>query len=74
VSVTEVVDRFGTVALLRLLLLVTVFVVLHLARLPLVWVARALEVCMSRVDRAVVAGVSGPRPHRPNRPHPDPRR
>jgi hypothetical protein len=69
-SVSEVLDRFGTAALLRFLVLVLVFVVLHLARMPLLLVARVLEAGMSRVDSVMVAGVSrptGPGWHNPRR-------
>jgi hypothetical protein len=53
------------VTLLRFLAAVALFVTLHLIRIPLVLVARALEVAMRRVDTAIVTSVSTPatRPH-----------
>ncbi len=46
----DVLERFGTVALLRFAAAVALFLVLHLVRIPLVLVARVLEGVMSRVD------------------------
>ena len=60
-SAFEVVQRYGTWALLRFVLALLAFVALHLVRLPLLWVARVLEVCMRRIDGFVVAGLP-PRP------------
>jgi hypothetical protein len=57
-SAMEVLEKFGTWALLKFVVALLVFVALHLVRLPLVWLARALEFGMSRVDRLVTAGVS----------------
>lgn len=60
-SAFEVVGRYGTWALLRFVSVLVVFVVLHLLRLPLLALARVLEVCMRRIDGLVVAGLP-PRP------------
>ncbi len=60
-SAFEVLQRYGTWALLRFVLALLVFVVLHLVRLPLLLAARLLEVCMRRVDGLVVSGLP-PRP------------
>lgn len=60
-SAFEVVQRYGTWALLRFVLALLVFVVVHLVRLPLLWVVRVLEVFMRRIDGFVVAGLP-PRP------------
>lgn len=49
-SAFDVLDRFGTGALLRFLLAVAVFVTLHLLRLPMLLLARLLEVGMRRID------------------------
>jgi hypothetical protein len=60
-SAFEVLQRYGTWALLRFVLALLVFLALHLVRLPLLAAARVLEVCMRRVDGLVVAGLP-PRP------------
>jgi len=49
-SAFEVLERYGTTALLRFLGAVAVFVALHLLRLPFLLLARLLEVGMCRVD------------------------
>ncbi|MPZ86310.1 MAG: hypothetical protein GEV28_40455 [Actinophytocola sp.] len=60
-SAFEVVQRYGTWALLRFVVALVVFVALHLVRQPLLWAARVLEVFMRRIDGFVVAGLP-PRP------------
>jgi len=57
-SASEVLTRFGTWALLRFVLALLVFVVLHLLRLPVLLVVAVLNGAMSRVDKAVTAAVS----------------
>jgi hypothetical protein len=57
-SAWEVLVRFGTVRLLGFLLALLLFVALHLARLPLLLIARLLEAAMSRVDHAITAAVT----------------
>jgi hypothetical protein len=57
-SAVDVLDRFGTWALLRFVTVLLLFLTLHLARLPLVAVARLLEIGMRLVDRAMVTGLS----------------
>lgn len=57
-SAWDVLARFGTVKLLGFVVALLVFVALHLARLPLLLVARLLEAAMSRVDHAITAAVS----------------
>lgn len=49
-SAFDVLDRYGTAALLRFLGAVALFVALHLLRLPFVLLARLLEAGMGRVD------------------------
>lgn len=49
-SAFDVLDRYGTGALVRFLGAVALFVALHLLRLPFVLLARLLEVGMGRVD------------------------
>lgn len=49
-SAFDVLERYGTAALLRFLGAVAMFVALHLLRLPFVLVCRLLEVGMRRVD------------------------
>jgi hypothetical protein len=57
-SASEVLQRFGTWALLRFVLALLMFLALHLARLPFVLVAQLLAIGMSRVDKAITAAVS----------------
>ncbi|MFL6123741.1 hypothetical protein [Actinophytocola sp.] len=57
-SATDVLSRFGTWALVRFVLALLVFVLLHLVRLPVVLLAVVLAGAMSRVDHAVTAAVS----------------
>jgi hypothetical protein len=57
-SATDVLARFGTWALLRFVLALLVFVLLHLVRLPVLLLAVVLDSAMSRVDNAVTAAVS----------------
>jgi hypothetical protein len=60
----EVLNRYGTAALLRFVGAVLLFCVLHLVRLPLVLLARVLEVSMRRVDAYATRQAA----HRPTRP------
>nr|WP_042182588.1 hypothetical protein [Kibdelosporangium sp. MJ126-NF4]CEL15087.1 hypothetical protein [Kibdelosporangium sp. MJ126-NF4]CTQ93319.1 hypothetical protein [Kibdelosporangium sp. MJ126-NF4] len=62
-SAADVLRQFGTVALLRFLVVLLLFLALHLTRLPLVVLARVLEIGMHLMDRALVTGLS-PRPRR----------
>ncbi|MBA0124666.1 hypothetical protein H0B56_03835 [Haloechinothrix sp. YIM 98757] len=64
----DVLERYGTAALLRFLGLALAFALLHLARMPLVLTARALEVAMQRIDGHLTAGVTAARrhPHQPS--------
>lgn len=57
-SATDVLARFGTWALLKFVVALLVFVLLHLMRLPVLLLAVVLESAMSRVDMAVTAAVS----------------
>ncbi|ALG05780.1 hypothetical protein [Kibdelosporangium phytohabitans] len=59
-SATEVVNRFGVWTLAKLVLALLVFLALHLARWPLLVLARLLEMGMSGVDRLVTAAVTSP--------------
>lgn len=63
-STFDVLERYGTAALLRFAAAVALFLVLHLARIPLVLVARVLEGVMRRVDAYAAAQASRP-PTRP---------
>jgi hypothetical protein len=64
-SAFEVLEKYGRRALLRFVAAMVAFVLLDLARQPFLLVARVLEVCMRRVDAAVVAGLPpGPIPMR----------
>jgi hypothetical protein len=49
-STFDVLGRFGTAALLRFVGAVAVFLLLHLARIPLILAARVLEGVMRRLD------------------------
>jgi hypothetical protein len=58
VSASDVLARFGTWALVKFVLALLVFVVLHLLRLPVLLLAVVLAAAMSRVDAMVAAAVS----------------
>jgi hypothetical protein len=58
VLLRNLLDRNGTAALLRVFAGLTLFLVLHLIRIPLVLVSRVLEGVMARVDRYTLAQVS----------------
>jgi hypothetical protein len=47
----DALERRGTLALLKFTGALVLFVLLHLARLPLVLAARVLEVALRRLDR-----------------------
>lgn len=70
-SAFDVLDRYGTAALLRFLGAVALFVALHLVRLPFVLLARVLEVGMGRVDGYLTGALGtatqppGPSAHHP---------
>lgn len=57
-STYDVLHRFGTAALLRFAALVSLFVALHLIRVPFAVLAAGLEAAMRRVDAATTARVS----------------
>lgn len=57
-SLFEVLRVRGTVVLLRFLGAAALFLVLHLARIPLVLLARVLEVAMRRADAAATRAAS----------------
>ncbi|PXY35182.1 hypothetical protein BAY59_01245 [Prauserella coralliicola] len=63
-STFEVLRQYGTGALLRFAGAVALFLVLHLVRIPLVLLARVLEVAMRRVDGFAIRQASTP-PSRP---------
>jgi hypothetical protein len=63
-STFEVLQRYGTAALVRFAAAVVLFLVLHLARIPLVILAAVLEGVMRRVDGYAVRQAST-RPLRP---------
>jgi hypothetical protein len=56
----EVLRRFGTFALLVFTGSVLMFLVLHLIRIPLVLVAKVLEISMRRLDAFVARHASKP--------------
>ncbi|AHJ58546.1 hypothetical protein [Amycolatopsis keratiniphila] len=70
-SAFDVLDRFGTAALLRFLGLVVLFVALHLVRIPLHLLARVLEIGMVRVNKQLATSVAHDAGDRPRRPHND---
>lgn len=57
-STYDVLHRFGTAALLRFAGLVSLFVALHLIRVPFAALAAGLDAAMRRVDAATTARVS----------------
>ncbi|SFJ91151.1 hypothetical protein SAMN05421835_110176 [Amycolatopsis sacchari] len=59
-SAFEVLQRFGTTALLKFAAAVVVFLLLHLLRIPLVVLARVLEVSMRRLDGYATKQASKP--------------
>jgi hypothetical protein len=64
----EVLARFGTLGLARFVGALLLFLLLHLARMPLVILARVIEVCLCRVDayatrQATTPASACPRPH-----------
>lgn len=63
-SMFEVLQRFGTWALLRFTTAAALFVLLHLIRIPLVLAARLLEFTMRRAN-AWAARVASTSPTRP---------
>ena len=63
-STFDVLERYGTWALIRHLVTVLLFVVLHLLRIPLVLVSRVLEGVMRELD-AYAAGQASRPPRRP---------
>jgi hypothetical protein len=56
-SAFEVIERYGTWALVRFVLGMLAFLTLHLIRLPLLMLARMVEALMRRLDAFVAAGV-----------------
>jgi hypothetical protein len=54
-SAQLVVKQFGTWALVRLVIVLLVFLALHLARLPVLALAVALEWGMRQTDRLLIA-------------------
>ncbi|SMC99061.1 hypothetical protein [Kibdelosporangium aridum] len=57
-SACEVLEKYGTWALAKFTVALLVFLLLHLARLPLLAVARLLEAGMSGIDRLITTRVS----------------
>lgn len=57
-SVFDVLQRFGTAALTRFTAALLLFLLVHLLRIPLVLIARALEVFLRRINRYVARQVS----------------
>lgn len=60
-SANDVLDRYGTAALLRFVGAVVLFTLLHLLRWPFVLLARLLEIGMGRID-AYLTGTTTTRP------------
>jgi hypothetical protein len=60
VSTFDVLNRYGTAALLRFAAAVALFLVLHLVRIPLVLLARVLEGVMRRVDGYAIRQATSP--------------
>ncbi|MEU3274513.1 hypothetical protein ABZ639_27025 [Saccharomonospora sp. NPDC006951] len=63
-STFDVLRTYGTAALLRFVGAVVLFLIFHLIRIPLVLVARVLEVAMRRIDGFAARQASRP-PRRP---------
>lgn len=61
-STFDVLERYGTLALLRFAAAVGLFLVLHLIRIPLVIVARVLEGVMHRANDYATRQASRPPP------------
>lgn len=59
-SASDVLAQFGTRRLAAFVAALTLFLALHLARMPLLLAARLLEACMARVDHWVTASVTVP--------------
>lgn len=59
-STFDVLQRHGTAALLRFAAAVALFLVLHLIRIPLVLLARVLEIGMRRADGFATRQASRP--------------
>ncbi len=59
-STFDVLERFGTAALVRFAAAVALFLLLHLIRIPLVIAARVLEGVMRRADAYAAAQASRP--------------
>ncbi|OXM74579.1 MULTISPECIES: hypothetical protein [Amycolatopsis] len=59
-SMFEVLRRFGTLALLVFTGAVLLFLLLHLVRVPLVLIAKVLEITMRRLDGFVAKHASKP--------------
>lgn len=72
-SASEVLARYGTWALVRFVLTLLAFVLVHLTRLPLLVLARLLEALMQRLDNLVATGLPTPPPAASPSPSPSPR-
>lgn len=59
-SAAEVLAQFGTWRLVKFVVGLLLFVMLHLMRLPVLVLVKVLEGAMSRVDKAVTGAVSRP--------------
>ncbi|MBK1784549.1 hypothetical protein [Prauserella cavernicola] len=59
-SIFDVLSRFGTVALLRFVGAVLLFLVLHLLRIPFVLLVRVLEGVLRRIDGYAIRQASRP--------------
>ncbi|WP_236789639.1 hypothetical protein [Amycolatopsis sp. GM8] len=59
-SIFDVVNRLGTLALIRFALVIGLFLLLHLVRIPLVLLARVIEVFLRRLDRYATRQASPP--------------
>lgn len=62
-SIFEVLNRLGTLALLRFAAAIALFLLLHLLRIPLVLLAKVLKFSLLRIDR--YATKQATRPARP---------
>ncbi|MEC3974594.1 hypothetical protein [Amycolatopsis sp. H20-H5] len=62
-STFDVLQRYGTAALLKFAGAVALFLILHLVRIPLVLIARVLEGVMHRVDSYATRQATRPPQH-----------
>lgn len=65
-SAFDVLDKFGTAALLKFFAAVAAFVLLHVLRIPIFLLAKLLEIGMVRIDRHLAGSIAAAPPTRPH--------